>query len=131
MEATCAVLARTQRELQGLPCMDIEEVKPDRQQIMVSRSFGERIEDHDAVHQAIATFAVRACEQLRRDLFTPATIGNEALMATVDRINRRFGGGAAGFGASGWQKKPDWGMRQNNLSPCYTTRWSDLPSARC
>ena len=52
-------------------------------------------------------------------------------MATLDRINRRFGRGSAGLGASGWQEKPAWGMRQLNLSPSYTTFWDDLPRARC
>jgi DNA polymerase V len=68
---------------------------------------------------------------LQGDLFTPATMGNDALMAMVDRINRRFGRGTAGFGASGWRERPVWGMPQNNLSPCYTTRWADLPQAHC
>lgn len=58
-------LARTQRELQGHACMELEEVEPDRQQIMVSRSFADRVHDHEAVAQALATFAVRACEKLR------------------------------------------------------------------
>lgn len=58
-------LARTQRELQGHACMELEEVEPDRQQIMVSRSFADRVEDHDAVAQALANFAVLACEKLR------------------------------------------------------------------
>ncbi|MGL4478866.1 MAG: DUF4113 domain-containing protein, partial [Aeromonas veronii] len=25
---------------------------------------------------------------------------------------------------------PEWMMRQEHLSPCYTTRWEDLPVAR-
>lgn len=58
-------LARTQRELQGHACMELEEVEPDRQQIMVSRSFADRVADHDAIAQALATFAIRACEKLR------------------------------------------------------------------
>ncbi|MEG0191860.1 MAG: hypothetical protein RR831_01130 [Stenotrophomonas sp.] len=45
--------------------MELEEVEPDRQQIMVSRSFADRVEDHQAIAQALATFAVRACEKLR------------------------------------------------------------------
>jgi DNA polymerase V len=52
-------------------------------------------------------------------------------MATLDRINCRFGRSSAGLGASGWQVKPAWGMRQFNLSPSYTTRWADLPRAHC
>lgn len=203
------VLSRTQRELQGHACVELEEVEPDRQQIMVSRSFGVRVEDPQAVHEAIATFAVRACEKLRArglvtagawvfaetdafrpdlrqhhpsrtmtlpaatadtrvvlgaarhllrgmlrrghgykragialldlarpadvagDLFASATVGNDALMATLDKINQKFGRGTAGLGASGWQRKPEWRMRQLQLSPCYTTRFTDLPRVRC
>lgn len=202
-------LARTQRELQGHACMELEEVEPDRQQIMVSRSFADRVADHDAIAQALATFAVRACEKLRArglvasglwvfahsdtfrpelpqhnatrsvvlpaatsdttlvlgtvrqllrgllrdgigykkagvalldlakphdlqaDLFSPAVAGNDALMATLDQINRKFGRGVAGLGASGWQDKPAWGMRQHMLSPNYTTSVHDLPRVAC
>lgn len=40
------VMRRTQQELQGFPCLALEEIEPDRQQIMVSRSFANRVEDH-------------------------------------------------------------------------------------
>ena len=43
-------------------------------------------------------------DELQGDLFAPATIGNPKLMATLDRINERFGRDAAGLGASGWRK---------------------------
>jgi len=203
------VMHRTQRELQGHSCIGLQEVEPDRQQIVVSRSFGERVEDHEAVAQAIFSFAERACQKLRArrlvcsaltitaesdrfrpnlpqhspartyqftsatsdttvvlnaarrllngflkvgiaykragvvmmdlaqpdalqaDLFAQATEGNSVLMATMDRINARFGRGAAGMGATGWQPRPVWGMRQSNLSPRYTTRVADIPTARC
>lgn len=59
------VLARTQSELAGVSCLALEEIDPDRQQIMVSRSFGRRIQEHAGVHEALANFAVRACEKLR------------------------------------------------------------------
>jgi DNA polymerase V len=202
-------LSRTQRELQGNPCIALEEQEPDRQQILVSRSFGQRVETHAEVQQAAATFAIRACEKLRRrglvatgvwvfahtdpfrpelpqhhpsramtlpvatsdtrlvlesvtglfrgllrknfaykkcgvalldlsrpenlqaDLFRPTTCGNEVLMGTLDAINRRYGRGTAGFAASGWQKTPAWGMRQRSVSPCFTTRWPELPNVRC
>ena len=203
------VMARTQKELQGRPCIGLEEQEPDRQQILVSRSFGQRVESHAEVQQAAATFAVRACEKLRKrglvasgvwlfahtdpfrpelpqhhpsraldfpmatddtrqvleavrglfrgflkkgygykkcgvalldlsrpenlqaDLFQPAIAGNEALMGALDAINRKFGRGTAGFAASGWQENPAWGMRQKNVSPHYTTRWTELPLIRC
>lgn len=202
-------LARTQRELQGHPCMELEEVEPDRQQIMVSRSFADRVEDHEAIAQALATFAVRACEKLRArglvtagiwvfahsdvfrpelrqhnasrtvslpastadttvvlgivrkllrgllrdgigykkagvalldlarpqelqaDLFGPTVVGNDKLMEALDQINKKFGRGAAGLGASGWQARPAWGMRQHKLSPNYTTSVHEIPPARC
>lgn len=59
------VLARTQRELQGIACADLEEHEPDRQQIVVSRSFGAEVTELEDVQQAAATFAVRAAEKLR------------------------------------------------------------------
>lgn len=59
------VLARTQRELKGEACHQLEEVEPDLQQTMVSRSFGERVEDREAVTQAVATFAARIREAVK------------------------------------------------------------------
>lgn len=209
LERFGVVMRRTQQELQGLPCLALEEVEPDRQQIMVSRSFANRVEDHQSVEHALATFASRACEKLRSrgltasavgilaqtdafrpelpqhhpsrttampqatsdtrivlgavrlllrnflregygykragvflhdlarptdlqsDLFQPAIAGDPKMMGTIDTINRRFGRGAIGFAATGWQERPSWGMRQASLSPCYTTRLRDLPVASC
>ena len=69
------VLTRTQRELQGHPCIELAEVEPDGKQIVVSRSFGERVTDHAAISQALATFAVRAAEKLRRRGLVAAGVG--------------------------------------------------------
>lgn len=68
------VLARTQKELHGIACQDLIEVEPDRQQIMVSRSFGALVEDHAQVHEALATFAIRACEKLRQRGLSAAAV---------------------------------------------------------
>jgi len=70
-------------------------------------------------------------ERLQGDLFGGATLGDPVLMRVVDRINERYGRGAAGVGATGGEEKPPWGMRQQTLSPCYTTRFADLPAALC
>jgi len=59
------VLARTQRELQGHPCAGVEPEEPNRRQIMVSRSFSARVDDHTAVLEAMASFMVRAAEKMR------------------------------------------------------------------
>jgi len=205
-----ATLARTVRELRGQSCLALEDIEPDRQQIRVSRTFGDPVEDRLAMGQALATFLVRAAEKLRSrglvaaalgvfastdrfksntpqhhpnrvvalprptadtrlllaqlrqilsgrflragvhyrkagvwltdlarpqhvhgDLYSPATVGNERLMSTLDAINRRFGRGRAGFGASGWKGAPVWKMRQEMLSRRYTTCIDELPVVRC
>src|SRR5690606_37843637 len=59
------VLSRTQRELQGIPCSDLQETEPDRQQIVCSRSFGRECLELEDVQEAVATFAARAAEKLR------------------------------------------------------------------
>ncbi len=59
------VLERTVRELRGISCIDLEEVVPDRQQIMVSRSFGHLVTDLDELEEAVASYIARAAEKLR------------------------------------------------------------------
>lgn len=198
------VLARTQRELQGVCCAELQESEADRQQIVVSRSFGREVDDLDDVTQAMATFVIRACEKLRArslqaggvwvwlntnpfkpgaaqyhpskamTLITPTTDTREVLsvaqalvramhrkgyhykkagvglldlthcnihqgdlfagidpssaklMELLDQANRKFGRGTVGFAASGWKAKAAWGMKQENLSPAYTARWSQI-----
>lgn len=202
------VLARTQRELQGIACADLEETEPDRKQIVVSRSFGREIVELDDVAQAVATFAVRACENLRArslqaggvwvwmntnpfkpgakqyhpsramqliapssdtrevlamaqalvrsmyrkgysykkagvglldlthgnthqaDLFAGVDPRSAALMAVLDQANRRFGRGSMGFASAHRTKPAQWAMRQEHLSPSYTTRWDQLLRVR-
>jgi len=50
-------------------------------------------------------------ERLQGDLFGSARLGDSVLMRVMDRINERYGRGTAGFGATGWNEKPVWGMR--------------------
>ncbi|MDE9717595.1 Y-family DNA polymerase [Citrobacter cronae] len=59
------VLERTVRELRGEPCLELEEFAPVKQEIVCSRSFGERITDYDSMRQAICCYASRAAEKLR------------------------------------------------------------------
>lgn len=202
------VLARTQRELQGTACALLEETEPDRQQIVVSRSFGREVVDFDDVTHAVATFAIRACEKLRArslqasgvwvwlntnpfkpganqyhpssaipligpssdtrevlavaqalvrsmyrkgyaykktgvglldlthcdtrqaDLFAGVDPRSEKLMAVLDQANRRFGRGTMGFASAHRRAPAQWRMRQEHLSPSYTTKWSDLLRVR-
>ncbi len=59
------VIEKTQRELQGIACIDLQEVVPDKQQIISSRSFGSMVEDVDVLKDAMSTFVANACAKLR------------------------------------------------------------------
>lgn len=57
---------RTWRELYGQPCIEMETVVPDKQSIMVSRSFGKMIEDFSTIKEAAATYTCMAAAKLRK-----------------------------------------------------------------
>ncbi|EAS0524798.1 translesion error-prone DNA polymerase V subunit UmuC [Salmonella enterica] len=59
------VLERTVRELNGVSCISLEEAPSPKQQIICSRSFGERVTTYEALRQAICQHAERATEKLR------------------------------------------------------------------
>ncbi|ELE9730673.1 Y-family DNA polymerase [Enterobacter kobei] len=201
------VLERTVRELNGESCISLEEAPPPKQQIVCSRSFGERVTTYEAMRQAVCQYAERAAEKLRgerqfcrhiavfvktspfamnepyygnvaseklmtptqdtRDIiaaavkaldriwvnghryakagcmlndFTPTGVSqlnlfddaqprsnSGQLMKVVDGINHS-GKGKIWF--AGWGIAPEWQMKRELLSPAYTTRWSDIPSAK-
>lgn len=54
------VLERTVRELNGESCISLEEAPPPKQQIVCSRSFGERVTTYEAMRQAVCQYAERA-----------------------------------------------------------------------
>ncbi|EJG5924847.1 translesion error-prone DNA polymerase V subunit UmuC [Salmonella enterica] len=55
---------RTVRELNGISCISVDEL-PAKEQIICSRSFGERITTLQAMHEAVCQYAERAAEKLR------------------------------------------------------------------
>lgn len=59
------VMERIILELRGISCLPLEMSPPPQKQIMVSRSFGERLTDEDELRAAVASFAARAGEKLR------------------------------------------------------------------
>ncbi len=59
------VMERTALELRGVPCIDLEQVPPPKQQIVSSRSFGQRVTDLPTLRQAVSTYTARAAEKLR------------------------------------------------------------------
>ena len=206
--AFSVVLERTVAELNGQSCLSLEEVAPARQQIVCSRSFGQRVTDCDALAEAVTAYTRRACEKLRRQhslagrilvhiqtnphtpqqpqysrsqiipleqptdntlqltraalhglrtiyrpgyayikaavqldgliakadrpmtLFddTQAEQRSDALMATLDQINQRYGRGRIRLAGEG--RDQPWQMRRGQMSPAYTTSIEALPVAR-
>jgi len=59
------VMEKTQRELQETPCIELQEIQPDRQQIISSRSFGHMVTELPVLKDALSTFVANACAKLR------------------------------------------------------------------
>lgn len=59
------VLERTVAELQGIRCLGIEDVAPQRKGMAVTRSAGSPMKTMDAVMQALTAHVTRAAEKLR------------------------------------------------------------------
>ena len=60
------VIARTVMELNGIPCLELEELAPNKQQIVCSRSFSRKLSEYRELSEALAEFCSRATEKLRR-----------------------------------------------------------------
>jgi DNA polymerase V len=194
---------RTVWELRGQSCLPLTMVIPTRKGITCSRSFGRRTRNRDQLREALATYAARAGEKLRRDgsaagaltvflmtnrfssepqysksalltvnppsdsdriliqlalagferiyrngyryhkagvtltALSPAnetqtdlfsqlqTRDAERLSHLLDSVNNAHGAGTIRYAATGIDKP--WRMRSNYRSPCYTTRWRDIP----
>jgi len=57
---------RTLLELRGIPCFDLDSNPAPHQQILCSRSFGERVNQIHHLRQAVCEYAARASEKLRQ-----------------------------------------------------------------
>lgn len=68
------VLGRTQQELNGVPCIELDEAGTPRQQIMVSRSFGASVTALEDLSESVAYFATTAAAKLRQDGSVAASV---------------------------------------------------------
>ena len=59
------VLERTLMELNGIPCISLEDAAPNKQQIISSRSFGSYVHDLAPLREAVASHVAIAAEKLR------------------------------------------------------------------
>lgn len=204
------IVERTVRELQGQPCVGLDDAPGPRKEVSCTRAFGVPVESLATLEEAVSEYATRAAVKLREDgsvaarvlvfLHTnpfrkwerqysqsatlslrrptadtrpivqaalralrrihadgyrfhkagviltdlrPAAIeqGELALdegparrgdlMAALDRLNDRYGRGAVQVASAGLGG-PDrsWVMKQEWLTPQYTTDWEQLPEAK-
>ena len=59
------IVAKIARELRGQPCLDLETLRPPRQQIVSSRSFKAPLYQWEALMNAVARYTAMAAEKLR------------------------------------------------------------------
>lgn len=76
------LLEKTQRELQEVSCIEIQEVQPGKKQIISSRSFGQAVTDVNVLKDAMSMFVANACVKLR------AQQGHAALIQVFLLTNR-------------------------------------------
>jgi DNA polymerase V len=68
---------------------------------------------------------------LQLNLFTDSRrncAGQKSIMGAVDALNQRYGRNTVQFASSGIDKR--WKMLQSYKSPCFTTRWGELPAVK-
>lgn len=78
------IIERTARELRGGSCLALEDAPGPKQQIVNSRSFGERVTRLEDMQQAVASYAARAAEKLRAQ-------GSRCRHVTVSIATGRYG----------------------------------------
>lgn len=60
------VMQKTINELNGIVCLELEEMAPIKKQILSSRSFGVPVRDYNSLAESITLYMSRAAEKLRR-----------------------------------------------------------------
>jgi DNA polymerase V len=198
---------RTWSELRGKPCIQMETVQPDKQSIMVSRSFGKMIQDYETISEAVSTYTSMVAAKLRNqkscaksllvfidtnpfredleqysqhiiinlpvatastaelikyalhglktiyksnyhykkagvmvmdicrqnavqaNLFdTLDRVKDKKMMHILDFVNNKYGRNKLKLAVMGDGKA--WKIKQERLSPCYTTRYDDFPKTK-
>ena len=73
-QAFGVTVERIALELRGVPCLEIEDISPPRKSLVASRSFGRPVETLNDMHEAVATYANRAAEKMRKQNLATANI---------------------------------------------------------
>ena len=107
------VLERTVLELQGEPCLSLEEVEPQRKGMAVTRSSSTPMTDFDTLMQAITAHATRAAEKLRQHGLVAGTL------TVIFHTNKHR------------QDRPQWSAaRSTKLTPMSSDTFDLVEAAR-
>jgi DNA polymerase V len=68
------VMERMVLELRGISCLPLEEVVPDRKNIVASQSFGRGVQRRQKMEEAVSTYTARAAEKMRRQHLATASL---------------------------------------------------------
>lgn len=70
-------------------------------------------------------------EHIQMNLFQTTDFNkSDKLMQTIDKLNVKYHKSVQ-LAAQGTDEKPKWHLRQENLSPCYTTNLNDILVIKC
>ena len=69
------VLERTHREINGISCIPLQEIAPERQQIVRTRSFAQTCSDIDSLRAAVSVHMADAVRTLRLQKSAAGTVG--------------------------------------------------------
>ena len=61
-------------ELRGIPCIDLETTNSKRKSCVVSRSFGQRVENFQELKEAIANYSLNVSEKIRSETLVAKSI---------------------------------------------------------
>lgn len=93
-KAFTVVGERLVRELNGLPCLGLDDVPPARQSAVVSRSFGRPVTSRDELLEALAAFAHRAGEKIRDEGLAASYVQAYAYANRFAEPEARYNGSA-------------------------------------
>ena len=80
-------MERTIRELNGDPCINLDQQPETKKQIFSTRSFGERVYTLEGLQEAVSCYASRAMEKLRRQDSLTSTVQIFIQTSRYDQIN--------------------------------------------
>ena len=80
--------SRTAMELRGISCIDLEATSSKRKSCVVSRSFGQKVENFQELKEAIASYSLNASEKIRSESLVTKSI---TVFIRTSPFQSRFG----------------------------------------